>query len=65
MGHKCKKINFQFDNEAGYLELLKLVQENMNAAKTGGSGDGITNEEKLRSVAFQVKLCSWATYREL
>ena len=65
MGHKCKKINFQFDNEAGYLELLKLVQENMNAAKTGGSGDGINNEEKLRSVAFQVKLCSCATYREL
>lgn len=53
MGHKCEKINLQFDNEAGYLQLLKLVQDHISARKAAGS-DGKMDVESQRTVAFQV-----------
>ena len=56
VGHACPKLNFQFPNEAGNLELLKLVQEKL--PEMGNNQLNKANQENQRNIAFQVNI--WA-----
>ena len=61
VGHSCPKINLQFANETGYLEVLKLVQEKL--PEMGTSQSASATEDNQRNVAFQVNII-WASSRE-
>ena len=52
VGHACPKVNFQFANGTGNLELLKLVQEKL--PDIGHSQGTKTTEDSQKNVAFQV-----------
>jgi hypothetical protein len=52
VGHNCPKVNLQFDNEAGYLQILKLVQETM--ANNKEENDDSQDLDKQRNIALQV-----------
>lgn len=52
VGQKCPKVNMQFENEAGYLQLLKLVQESIST--NSKSKDDSETLENQRNIALQV-----------
>ena len=54
VGHNCPKINLQFANETGYLEILKMVQEKL--PDMGTSQNNKASEDNQRNVAFQVSI---------
>ena len=54
VGHACPKLNFQFRNEAGLLELLKLVQKNLPEVDSNQQDSG--SQDDQRNVAFQVNI---------
>ncbi|WAR15320.1 PATS1-like protein [Mya arenaria] len=51
VGNKCKQVFMQMENEAGYLQVLKLVQDNLKNSKS--SGEEKQSAELQRNVAFQ------------
>ena len=53
VGHACPKLNFQFRNEAGLLELLKLVQKNLPEVENSQQDSG--SQDNQRNVAFHVR----------
>ncbi|KAL3862611.1 hypothetical protein ACJMK2_008567, partial [Sinanodonta woodiana] len=52
VGHHCPKVNFQFQNDTGHLELLKLVQECLPKGNNS-SAKGNQSADVQRQAAFQ------------
>ncbi|KAK3609671.1 hypothetical protein CHS0354_035956 [Potamilus streckersoni] len=52
VGHHCPKVNFQFQNDTGHLELLKLVQERL-PNRNDSSNKGNQSADTQRQTAFQ------------
>ena len=52
VGQNCPKVNMQFENEAGNLQILKLVQETISAKKDENK-DG-QDIDTQRNIALQV-----------
>ncbi|KAL4233400.1 hypothetical protein ACF0H5_008081 [Mactra antiquata] len=51
VGHKCPKVNMQFENQSGYLQILNLIQERLS--QTGSNKQTSQDLEKQRNSAFQ------------
>ena len=56
VGYKCKQVFLQIENEPGYLQLLKYVQDVLKeTSQSRGDSDGGTQSiEHQRDVAFNV-----------
>ena len=53
-GNDCPKVNLQYENEAGMLELFALVQDVLS--KTVDEAEVSENASDMRKTAFQVGL---------